>query len=41
MTPAAPAEDTSADVPRKVLFSSLAVVLAGVLFLCWRRFKPT
>jgi hypothetical protein len=41
MTPAAPAADTSADVPRKVLFSSLAVVLAGVLFLCWRRFKPT
>lgn len=44
MTPAAPtgpAADTGADVPRKVLFSSLAVVLAGVLFLCWRRFKPT
>ena len=41
MTPAAPTADTGADVPRKVLFSSLAVVLAGVLFLCWRRFKPT
>ena len=40
-SPAAPAADTSADVPRKVLFSSLAVVIAGVLFLCWRRFKPT
>lgn len=36
-----PAADNSADAPRKVLFSSLAVVVAGVLFLCWRRFKPT
>ncbi|MDQ2886127.1 MAG: hypothetical protein M3Y39_08565 [Chloroflexota bacterium] len=40
-TPTTPVADNSADVPRKVLFSSLAVVLAGVLFLCWRRFKPT
>jgi hypothetical protein len=43
-TPAAPAAltaDNSADVPRKVLFSSLAIVVAGVLFLCWRRFRPT
>jgi hypothetical protein len=40
-TSAAPVADNSADVPRKVLFSSFAVVAAGVLFLCWRRFKPT
>ncbi len=43
-TPSAPAAltaDNSADVPHKVLFSSLAIVVAGVLFLCWRRFKPT
>lgn len=40
-TPTAPVTDNNVDVPRKILFSSLAVVIAGVLFLCWRRFKPT
>lgn len=39
--PAAPVTDNSADVPRKIVLSSLAVVIAGAIFLCWRRFKPT
>jgi hypothetical protein len=36
-----PATNDTTDLPRKVLFTSLAIVLASVLFLCWRRFKPT
>ncbi len=36
-----PATNDTMDLPRKVLFTSLAIVFAGVLFLCWRRFKPT
>ncbi len=36
-----PATNDTVDLPRKVLFTSLAIVLASVLFLCWRRFKPT
>jgi hypothetical protein len=36
-----PSTADNADLPRKVLLTSLAVVLACVLFLCWRRFKPT
>ena len=39
--PASQATEDGADTPRKILFSSLATVLAGALFLCWRRFKPT
>jgi len=35
---APPANNDSADTPRKLLFTGLAIVCAGALFWCWRRF---
>jgi hypothetical protein len=35
---APPASNDSADIPRKLLFTGLAIACAGVLFWCWRRF---
>jgi hypothetical protein len=35
---APPANNDGADIPRKLLFTGLAIVCAGALFWCWRRF---
>jgi hypothetical protein len=35
---APPANNDSADIPRKLLFTGLAIACAGALFWCWRRF---
>jgi hypothetical protein len=35
---APPATNDSTDVPRKMLFTGLALACAGALFWCWRRF---
>jgi hypothetical protein len=35
---APPANNASADIPRKLLFTGLAIACAGALFWCWRRF---